>query len=310
MRTRALAIAWLVLGLSTWAQAEEGARGNPAARPALALALAQAPAAVRYAEPQSESAPQEHLEKAAVHLEAAGWGALADHVRSLTSLRHKKAHAGGAAEAPRQVVVSVKVFEVEPSKLKNLGVDLPKTGFSVERASGGPFATIDGRKVSLGDALDSLRKDGMAQVLSQPKLVTLSGQPAHLRVGGEVAVWVTGPDGEPVQQMTPIGLSLDVVPQVTADSKVRLDIRWERAEVDPSKTVTVAGKENPVIRRLGFDTRLELPSGETAILASPILRRGDAAKDASGPMMVMLVRPEIVGPITAAVPAPEPASRR
>jgi Flp pilus assembly secretin CpaC len=110
--------------------------------------------------------------------------------------------------------------------------------------------------------------------------------------------------------MTPIGLSLEVVPQVTADSKVRLDIRWERAEVDPSKTVTVAGKENPVIRRLGFDTRLELPSGETAILASPILRRGDAAKDASGPMMVMLVRPEIVGPITAAVPAPEPASRR
>jgi Flp pilus assembly secretin CpaC len=167
MRTRALAIAWLVLGLSTWAQAEEGARGSSAARPALALApaLAQASAAVRYAEPQSESTPQEHLEKAAVHLETAGWGALADHVRSLTSLRHKKAHAGGAAEAPRQVVVSVKVFEVEPSKLKNLGVDLPKTGFSVERASGGPFATIDGRKVSLGDALDSLRKDGMAQVL-------------------------------------------------------------------------------------------------------------------------------------------------
>jgi pilus assembly protein CpaC len=156
--------------------------------------------------------------------------------------------------------------------------------------------------------LEALCQDKLARVLSQPTLVTTSGRPASLRVGGELPVWTAGPDGKPVQQLTPIGLSVDLVPQLTADGKVRLDVRWELAEVDESKTVTVAGKENPAIRRVGIDTKVEAASGETAILAGPAL--GDAAKDASGRMMLMLVRPEIVKAIDTAATAREPAPRR
>jgi len=201
----------------------------------------------------------DHLRKAAEHLQAAGLNSLADHIRGLSHT----ASAGGPSKDRRfmtlasQVLLHIKLLELDREKIRRLGLD-----FS-------PAQPLAGLPV-WNDLVEALSQDRLARVLAEPTLVTVIGRPAHFCSGGEVPIWDIGPDGKPVQRPERYGTSVDFIPRLTDKRDLRLELRLEHSELDRTKTVLVAGKENPVIHKRVMGTALQMKFGETFALSWPL----------------------------------------
>ena len=125
------------------------------------------------------------------------------------------------------VTVEVTVIEVNRSKLR-------AAGFDWDLVSGGGRSDALGRKFlnATGDDLEAflkaLQQYNLAKVLSQPKLMTVSGRPASLAIDDH--------------------LKLDVVPVVLESGRIRVEHRLELAQ-----------------RKLKSDGAVEVESGHAAI---------------------------------------------
>ncbi|NQT15187.1 MAG: hypothetical protein HQ582_20695, partial [Planctomycetes bacterium] len=155
----------------------------------------------------------DHLLRAAEHLEAAG---MTDDARRLrqqageekegllvqidalqTELDRLRQLIGGP-----QVLVHVRMVEISRSKMRKLGLDFSTLQSGPVELGGGRLAGSQPFQFGIVDdgdpvlaVLDALRKDGMSRVLAEPTLVTASGRPAYVNVGGEVPGPVRQPDG-------------------------------------------------------------------------------------------------------------------
>ncbi len=260
-----------------------------------------------------DAARIKHLQEAADHLQAAGLGSLADHVRSLL-------HAPTTAEPPQdasrwrphegapQVLLTIKLVEIDEDKLAGFGFDpaqLPLAGATPDKpfGRGQPSLRVVGPEANLRGLVEALRRTGDARVLSEPTIVTIAGRPASFHAGGEIPLWAVGPDGQPILRDERYGTAVDFVPQLTAGGNLRLHLRCEFSEVDGTKTVLVAGKKNPVIQRTGIDTAWEMKPGQTLIAArhgGP--DNGGREEGSQAPAIVMLVTPELIKATAALAP--------
>jgi len=286
----------------------------PSAAPPFCQSVVPHPIAKAVApEQRGDAARAKHLQEAADHLQAAGLGSLADHVRGLL-------YAPTAAEppqeasrwrphpqAPQQVILAIKIVEIDEGKLTSLGFDPAR---EPSFAQGLGALKVVGPETNLRGGVDALRKTDHARVLSEPTLVTVAGRPASLRVGGEIPLWTADPEGQPVQRLEHFGTSVDCVPHLTGNGNLRLELRCEFSEVDRTKTVVVAGKENPVIRRTTVATAWEMKPGQTLVVVARHGGPDDGDREGSRrPATVMLVTPEVVE-ATAALPSPDRFERR
>jgi hypothetical protein len=215
---------------------------------------------------------------------------------------------------PQQVLLSIKVVEVDEGKLKRLGFDFslsPSLIAISQRECAGvlPVTTTLGPDDKLSGVVEALRKEGLARVLAEPTLVTVSGKPADFRAGGEIPLWGEGMDGKPVQRREQYGTKATFLPQVLDNGHLRLELLFEYSEVDRTKTAIVAGRENPVIRRWSIDTGWEAKPGQTLALAARSDAASADAKDSRRPTMLVLVTPQIVNSM-AALPSPDTAKTR
>ncbi|OHB80824.1 MAG: hypothetical protein A2W31_19000 [Planctomycetes bacterium RBG_16_64_10] len=134
--------------------------------------------------------------------------------------------------------------------------------------------------------------------------MTVIGRRARLQSGGEVLLWNIGPDGKLVQRPEHYGTHVDVVPRLTDKHDLRLELRFEYSEVDRTRTVLVAGKENPAIRKRVVVTALDMKFGETFALSGPSQAAGGGETGSAS--MVLLVTAEAVEPTAAAQPSDRP----
>jgi hypothetical protein len=332
MRSRVAASVLLVcvMGQAIHARAE-GPAYPPAQVPPTPMAAA--PSASAYCTPQPNGKPvvpdstdyasrSDHLRQAAEHLQAAGMGSLAEHVRGLAVAPfapepHPLADASRVPPVPaaRQVLLAIKLVEIDTEKMRQLGFDFSQVS---NGRIGGVVGGGDPRNTQPPDVgtvnsfgpnsnvlgfIEALQSNDLARVLSEPKIVTAIGRPAHFRVGGEVPLWALGPDRQPVQRMERYGTSVDCVPHLTANGNLRLELRYEYSEVDRRNTQVVAGKKNPTICRTNIDTAFELKLGDT-LVATIHSRVGDGnAERPKKSSMVLLVTPELVDPVPTATAA-------
>ncbi|MBN2025128.1 MAG: hypothetical protein JW809_20290 [Pirellulales bacterium] len=225
----------------------------------------------------------------------------------------------GRGNALPQILLHVKVLDIDEGKLRRADVDGPqaretqgpagtKTGDDAEQA---PAVRSDARLKGLAEALrqpghardallEKLRRDGLVRVLAEPTLVTVVGRPASLRVGGEALFEDVGPDGKPVKKCEPYGTSVDVVPELTGEGNIRLQLKCEVSELDPARSVLAGGKERPAIRRLNLASVLEMKPAETAVLVGPSQIVDDEPSGPRTRAVLFLVTPEIIHPATAA----------
>jgi len=198
----------------------------------------------------------------------------------------------------QQVVLHVKVMEVSRTKLRNLGFDwanISSGGFVVQGASGlipasatallqpTPlsnttlrFAITNGSENFQG-FVEALERNNLAALLSEPTLTTVSGRPASFLVGGQIPIPVPQSLGVTTIEYRDFGTRLDFVPIVLGNGKVRLDVRAEVTEVDPSISATIGTGSVPGFRSRNAETGAEMKTGQTMAIAGLVFNKKDAS---------------------------------
>ena len=104
-----------------------------------------------------------------------------------------------------------------------------------------------------------LAREGKANILATPSLVTMAGKEAKLVVGGQVPV----PTGQGSVEFKPFGVVLNATPEVDSQGRISLKLEISNSELDFTRTVQVAGAVLPTIIDRRVATQVSLLPGET-----------------------------------------------
>jgi pilus assembly protein CpaC len=199
----------------------------------------------------------------------------------------------------QQVLLHVKVMEVSRSKLRALGFDwaaisgddflIQGAAGLIDMASSTPseiistgqetvrFGIINDEDAFFG-FIRALSERKLIKILAEPTLVSVSGRPASFNEGGEIPILVNAGLGATGVDFKEFGTRVDFVPIVLGNGNIRLEVRPEISEIDPSRGVTLNGINVPGIRSRFVDTAVEMRSGQTLALAGLIQRQTEAKK--------------------------------
>jgi len=210
--------------------------------------------------------------------------------------------------ADPEVMLDIQVFEVNRSRLQELGVEFPnRIGVNslfkndiVTSSSGTVVATtqaftstqltLEGLlnlnksrfDVSPNPAVNFRKTTGDVNVLSNPRIRVRNNEKAKILVGDKVPVITTTSTAnvgisESVQYVD-VGLTLNVEPRITPDNYVNIKVALEVSSLG-DKTVTKNGATVYTIGTRNANTILRLKDGETQVLAGLI--SDDERKSAS-----------------------------
>jgi pilus assembly protein CpaC len=192
----------------------------------------------------------------------------------------------------QQVLLDVKVMEVSRTNLRQLGVDLAHFNggdFMVTSVSGliqsftsaaGP--TFAGQTFAIGvthansqffGVVDALKQAGVAKIVADPKIMTVSGRPARFLQGGEFPVLVPQSLGTVSVEYRSYGTEVDFVPIVLGNGLIRLELRPRVSEPDPALSVTINGTTVPALTSREVDTGVEMRAGQTLAIAGLVQTR-------------------------------------
>jgi type IV pilus assembly protein PilQ len=155
----------------------------------------------------------------------------------------------------------------------NGGVNLP--GNSNSGTLGIKLSNILGT-FNLDAALQAAENEGLITILSAPKVATLNNQRASIQSGLQIPVQTIFNDTFSVQFINAT-LRLDVIPQVTAEGTVLLDINISKREVQLAFVVT--GNSNAPISTKDASTRLVVRDGGTAVIGGIYKVTGQNSED-------------------------------
>jgi hypothetical protein len=244
----------------------------------------------------------DHLLQAATHLEQAGRTDLAAGVyaqieaetganrqRLIDARRARirrleleiaRLQASPAAERPAvadQIVVELKLIEFSWAKLQQSGLSLVSLRNLLESNETPAILDEDGQ---ISEFIELLCKDGLAQVLSRPKLTTISGQPATVEIGQDSAT--VSPDSHS-------RLRFQCTPRVVDGGKLQLEIDLRVPVASGEKA-----RQNDA-GVLGLKTQVELRSGDTMILAGQTVSRQQPAAAADAKSVLVLLTAHLRG---------------
>jgi pilus assembly protein CpaC len=124
-----------------------------------------------------------------------------------------------------------------------------------------------GNQLNIGAVISILDRYGLAKVISQPTLVSLSGQKAEFLAGGEVPVVTPGQNGFAMTTYREFGTRMMFIPTVLANDLIDVQVDLELSQIDPANGATLRGNSIP-----GFNSRkvrghVRLKSGMTFAIA-------------------------------------------
>ncbi len=209
----------------------------------------------------------------------------------------------------QQVLLKVKVMEVQRSKIRNLGINwfhvdqnsyLASTPGALTPLSaltvpfGGPAGlTVNAASLTTPTAMagvvsnnsifqafvEALKEEALLKVLAEPQLVTTNGRPSNLLAGGEFPILV--PQGLNVTtiEWREFGVRLEAVPIVLGNNRVRLQLQPEVSERDFTNAVDLNGLTVPALTSRRVNTQVEMNFGQTFMIAGLISKRRTAETD-------------------------------
>jgi len=183
-------------------------------------------------------------------------------------------------------------MEISRTKLRNLGFDWAQIsaggGFISQGVSGilqpiGTQVGTQGATVRFGVVgsggsffgfVEALRQNELARLLAEPTLVTLDGRPANFNVGGQVPIPLQQALGVTTVTYRQFGTAIDFVPIILGNGMIRLEVRPDITEIDPSLRDSVTGV--PGFRQRTADTAVEMKAGQTLAIAGLVFTREDS----------------------------------
>lgn len=204
----------------------------------------------------------------------------------------------------QQVMLEVKVAEVQRSLVKSLGVRFNALDFgSSSRWSGGganngltpggvilPAGTLLGSGRGLfaqflseeflfNVALDAAKDNGSAKVLAEPTLTTLTGQQAEFISGGEFPIPVANEDGITIE-FKEFGVGVKFLPVVLDSGRINLSLNVSVSEISNTNSLQLdAGLDSvlgnvvqiiPSLTKRSAQSTVELGDGQTITIAGLI----------------------------------------
>jgi MSHA type pilus biogenesis protein MshL len=205
-----------------------------------------------------------------------------------------------SANVVRQVDLEVEIYEVELNNSSQLGVNWQYVSNSLSlnsipgalnlgtggglivsnpvfgAAPGDPAVLANYQRGSLGAVLAALSQQGTLKVVSKPRLRTLNNQPAVVRVGQDIPVFirqVTQSPGTPpvittnetVQTVT-VGTVLSITPQVAADGLITLDITPAVSRLVGTQVSASGDTSAPVIDIRQASSLVRVRDGATVVM--------------------------------------------
>jgi pilus assembly protein CpaC len=264
--------------------------------------------------------------------------------RPLAAAVQPMASGKAAAEPMQPVTLQMSVYEAPLTKLRQLGFDGAKvSGGQMTSAEMDKLLAQLGKTGGKGSAnltlsgqgavglniieetsdtfkiINALRQDRQIKVLAEPTMMTMSGRAASFHAGGAIPVPVPQSDGTVSIEYKKYGTTIDFLPKILDNKKIRLELRADITEVDRKHSVTIAGKTVPGLRSRAVATVCEMKSGQVLVLSglrerrpvesSAVAADGEKTKEAGvkpskikaeETALLLTVKAEIVEPMGAA----------
>jgi pilus assembly protein CpaC len=115
--------------------------------------------------------------------------------------------------------------------------------------------------------LSLLEENGLAKVLAEPTLATLSGQEAKFLAGGEIPIPVATSLGALNITWKKFGIQLGFTPTVLDQGTINLKVAAEVSDIDPANGVTANGLFIPGLVSRQADTTVRLGDGQSFAIA-------------------------------------------
>jgi pilus assembly protein CpaC len=171
---------------------------------------------------------------------------------------------------------------------------------------------------------------GLVEVLSEPNIIAEDGKEASFLAGGEYPYPVVqgtsaGVGGAVTIQFKEYGVRLNFIPTITPRGTIRLQVAPEVSALDFTNAITIAGFTVPAITVRRVKTDVELQEGQSFAIGGlldnretqtfskipfigsiPILGKffQSITKTKNNTELIVIVTPEIVGPIDSGQPLP------
>jgi pilus assembly protein CpaC len=254
---------------------------------------------------------------------------------------------------PRQIMLKVRFAEVDRAKLTEYGVNIFSTGlghtpFVTSTQQFGPITGSGGSgsgaqlpgsvatltvsdlmnifvfnpDIDLGATIKALQSTNVLEILAEPNLMAVDGQPATFQAGGEFPYPVpqagVGGAGVITIQFKPFGVRLGFTANIMSDDVIHLKVAPEVSTLDFANALRISGFVVPALSTRTAETEIELKSGQsfgiagmmdnrTTVLMSKIPGIGDIpilgylfrskSTNLANTELMVLVTPVIVDPV-------------
>lgn len=206
----------------------------------------------------------------------------------------------------QQVLLRVKVVEIQRSVLKELGVGWSATkaiplfgGKGAPSLTNGSTGSLTSATTGLIDAtslfgsfgisgigslvanLNLLENQGLIRTLVEPNLTAVSGETASMLAGGELPIPVSQINGGITVEYKPYGVLLGFTPTVLDPGHLSLKMSTEVSAIDTvNRTAISATVSVPAFKVRRAGSTVELPSGGSIMIAG--LLQNDITSDVAG----------------------------
>jgi type IV pilus assembly protein PilQ len=202
------------------------------------------------------------------------------------------------SETP-QVEINAKLIDVDARLQRDLGIQWTAEGIQIPGVQGQHGAEVDATGQLQGDVtaataqgttisqpkaelkigkvtgpagtfeatLQALERDNLANIISNPRITTLNNRQASIIVGKKIPLIVTDEAGNPITQLTTVGIQMKVTPHVNSKTgEITMDLHPEVSDLSAQATV----QGGIIIVTAEADTRVMVQNGETAVIGGLI----------------------------------------
>lgn len=168
-----------------------------------------------------------------------------------------------------QVLLEVWIHEIADDAAEVLGIDWSGTLPSLRANSDNPdtlfHAELNWQPWEILFALHVLEEQGKARILASPKIAAISGQEATFFVGDRIPIVLTDDEGRQQMEFLESGITLTVLPRISNDDFITIDVRPEVSLFVHSNTT-----EYPQIRTREAETSVRVKDGQPVLIGGLI----------------------------------------
>ncbi|MCE5285121.1 MAG: pilus assembly protein N-terminal domain-containing protein [Pelosinus sp.] len=184
---------------------------------------------------------------------------------------------------PVQIKLEARIVEINRQKERDIGIkwgnssDVPGSflfgqSYANSIAAGNVLGGLGGY-ANINAQLSALVKQGAARILSQPNIITVSGESANIMIGGQIPIPVSLKDGQITVEWKDYGIKLDIAPEANGEDLIHSKVKAEVSSLDwnSAKSIKLGyNLEIPPLKLSKAETVIALQSGQTMALGGLI----------------------------------------